>query len=77
MLPLPQALEALIEEVGNDLSELRAALLDSDLRKIATGGLPDDVNRTASSSFKGPLVLQVMRMGLLRRGGGHGGGEGG
>jgi hypothetical protein len=63
LLPLllrPQALELLIEEVGDeDYSELRTALLDSDLRKTGAGGLPDDVNRTASSSLKGPLVLQV------------------
>jgi hypothetical protein len=40
-------------------SELRAALLDSDLRKLGAGCLPDDVNRANSSSIKGPLVLQV------------------
>jgi hypothetical protein len=41
------------------LQELRAALLDADLRKIGSGCLPDDVNRAHSSSIKGPMVLQV------------------
>lgn len=41
------------------LQELRAALLDADLRKIGAGCLPDDVNRAHSSSIKGPIVLQV------------------
>lgn len=41
------------------LQELRAALLDADLRKIGLGCLPDDVNRAHSSSIKGPMVLQV------------------
>ncbi|KAF6253277.1 hypothetical protein COO60DRAFT_434969 [Scenedesmus sp. NREL 46B-D3] len=41
-------------------AELQSALLDCDLRKFGAGCLPDDVNRAASSSIKGPLVLQVM-----------------
>jgi hypothetical protein len=44
---------------GPSFAELRAALLDCDLRKYGAGCLPDDVNRAASSSIKGPLVLQV------------------
>lgn len=40
-------------------SELRAALLDVDLRKYGSGCLPDDINRAASSSVRGPMVLQV------------------
>jgi hypothetical protein len=67
-----QPLEALVQELQEDdeqggsssssgpsLAELRAALLDCDLRKFSAGCLPDDVNRAASSSIKGPLVLQV------------------
>jgi hypothetical protein len=44
---------------GSSFAELRAALLDCDLRKYGAGCLPDDVNRAASSSIKGPMVLQV------------------
>jgi hypothetical protein len=41
------------------LQGLRSALLDADLRKLGSGCLPDDVNRSHSSSIKGPMVLQV------------------
>ena len=50
------------------LQELRAALLDADLRKTGAGCLPEDVNRANSSSIKGPMVLQVCA-GVQRLGG--------
>jgi hypothetical protein len=77
-----QPLEALVQELQEDddeqgnssssgpsLAELRAALLDCDLRKYGAGCLPDDVNRAANSSIKGPLVLQVCAADGIRSGG--------
>jgi hypothetical protein len=61
-----QAYEELLEEAGGEAAAVQRLLLDSDLRKLAppagkptSVGLPEDINRAASSSVKGPLVLQV------------------
>ena len=35
--------------------------------QVGAGGLPDDVNRAASGTVKGPLVLQVRAMGVVCR----------
>jgi hypothetical protein len=71
MLACLQPLKALIADLEDEEEEfgarpavvsytqLKALLLDADLRKLSSGGLPEDVNRVNSGSVTGPLVLQV------------------
>eukprot|EP00775_Hariotina_reticulata_P013629 gene13629-13755_t len=64
---ISDTLQRLTSEGWNLKPELRSSLLDADLRKLSSGGLPDDVNRINSGNVKGPLVLQVMSVADISR----------
>lgn len=54
-----QAYQELIEESEGNAASVHANILNQDLKRIGKPCLPDDINRAANATVKGPHVLQV------------------
>eukprot|EP00198_Chlamydomonas_reinhardtii_P008883 XP_001698220.1 predicted protein [Chlamydomonas reinhardtii] len=54
-----RAYQELIEESEGNAASVHANILNQDLKRIGKPCLPDDINRAANATVKGPHVLQV------------------
>jgi hypothetical protein len=54
-----QELRELAEEYECSLEDVLRSVADQDLRRVGLPCLPEDVNRAASSTITGPVVVQV------------------